>query len=58
MCAQEKGSLVMELGESAMLVTRKNSKTQANQKGKGNIPPQVDIKKESKCLFFVKRNDT
>ena len=57
----------MELGESSMLTTarRKNKsdkpdKSQAttsktNQKGKGKIPPQADIKKENKCFFCKKK---
>ena len=57
----------MELGESAMLATvrgknkaDKTDKSQAstsktNQKGKGKIPPQADIKKENKCFFCKKK---
>uniref|UniRef100_A0A2N9FCT2 Reverse transcriptase Ty1/copia-type domain-containing protein n=1 Tax=Fagus sylvatica TaxID=28930 RepID=A0A2N9FCT2_FAGSY len=33
------------LGESAMLTTHGKGKSQANQKGKGKIPPQASIKK-------------
>ena len=54
----------MELGESAILVitfgnNKRNDTSQtytskSNQKGKGRVPPQVDIKKENKC-FFCKR---
>ena len=54
----------MELGASTMLATtfgknKRNDTSQtytskSNQKGKGRIPPQVDIKKENKC-FFCKR---
>ena len=51
MCVQEEGRLVMEQGESAMLATRGKGKSQANQKGKGKMPPQTDIKKYSKCFF-------
>ena len=64
MCVQEEERLVMELGESAMLATtfgknKRNDTSQtytskSNQKGKGRIPPQADIKKEIKC-FFCKR---
>ena len=39
MCVQEEGRLVMEQGESAMLAMRGKGKSQANQKGKGKIPP-------------------
>ena len=63
MCVQEEERLVMELGESAMLATtfeknKRNDTSQtytsiSNQKGKGRIPPQADIK-ENKC-FFCKR---
>ena len=64
MCVQEEERLVMELGESAMLATnfgknKRNDTSQtytskSNQKGKGRVPPQADIKKENKC-FFCKR---
>ena len=50
----------MEQGESAMLVTQKKEKkgkSQASQKGKQQIPPKSDIKKDEKC-FSVKRKDT
>uniref|UniRef100_A0A2N9I4A8 Retrovirus-related Pol polyprotein from transposon TNT 1-94 n=1 Tax=Fagus sylvatica TaxID=28930 RepID=A0A2N9I4A8_FAGSY len=55
MCVQEEGRLVMEQGESAMLATRGKGKSQANQKGKGKMPPQTDIKKDSKCFFCKKK---
>ena len=65
MCVQEEEKLVMELGESAMLTTtfRKNKRNEtsqtytskSNQKGKGRIPPQVDIKKENKCFFYKRK---
>ena len=51
----------MELGDSAMLATTfgkkkrndtsHNYNSKSNQKGKGRIPPQADIKKENKCIF-------
>ena len=53
---------MIELGESVMLATnfRKNKRndtsqtytSKSNQKRKGSIPPQVDIKKENKCFFY------
>eukprot|EP00261_Vitis_vinifera_P037732 XP_019078975.1 PREDICTED: uncharacterized protein LOC109123503 [Vitis vinifera] len=49
MCVQEEGRLLMEQGESAMLVTQrkgKKGKSQASQKGKKQIPPKSDIKKD------------
>ncbi|TXG69669.1 hypothetical protein EZV62_004604 [Acer yangbiense] len=55
MCVQEQQRLVMELGESAMLTTHGKGKSQANQKGKGKIPLQADIKKDSKCFFCKKK---
>jgi hypothetical protein len=55
MCAQEEGRLVMGQGESVMLATCEKGKSQANQKGKGKIPPQVGIKKDSKCFFCKKK---
>ncbi|KAL6314081.1 hypothetical protein AAG906_011816 [Vitis piasezkii] len=47
MCVQEEGRLLMEQGESAMLVKQrkgKKGKSQASQKGKQQIPPKSDIK--------------
>ncbi|KAI9170264.1 hypothetical protein LWI28_025254 [Acer negundo] len=35
--------------------THGKGKSQANQKGKGKIPPQADIKKDSKCFFCKKK---
>jgi hypothetical protein len=55
MCAQEEERLVMELGESAMLAMHGKGKSQANKKGKGKVPPQTDIKKDSKCFFCKKK---
>ncbi|RVW30939.1 Retrovirus-related Pol polyprotein from transposon TNT 1-94 [Vitis vinifera] len=58
MCVQEKGRLLMEQGESAMLVTQrkgKKGKSQASQKGKQQIPPKSDIKKDEKCFFCKKK---
>jgi len=55
MCVQEEERLVMELGESAMLATHRKGKSQAYKKGKGKIPPQADIKKDSKCFFCKKK---
>ena len=55
----------MGLGESAMLATtfgknKRNDTSQtytsrSNQKGKGRMPPQADIKKENKCFFCKKK---
>ena len=43
MCIQEEERLVMEMGESVLLETacgkNKDTKSQANQKGTGRIPP-------------------
>ncbi|KAL5856615.1 hypothetical protein ACOSQ3_004073 [Xanthoceras sorbifolium] len=55
MCVQEEGRLLQEQGDSAMLATQGKGKTQANQKGKGKIPPKYDIKKESKYFFCKKK---
>jgi hypothetical protein len=41
-----------------MLATYGKGKFQANQKGKGKIPPQAGIKKDSKCFFYKKKKDT
>ena len=45
----------MEQGESATLAMHRNGKSQANQKGKGKIPPHASIKKDSKCFFCKKK---
>ena len=58
MCVQEEGRLMMEQGESAMLVMQKKEKkrkSQASQKGKQQIPPKFDIKKDEKCFFCKKK---
>ena len=58
MCVQEEGRLLMEQGESSMLVTQrkgKKGKSQASQKGKQQIPPKSDIKKDEKCFFCKKK---
>ena len=55
MCVQEEERLAMELGESAMLATRKKGKSQANQKGKGKVPLQANVKKHSECFFCKKK---
>ena len=67
MFVQEEEKLVMEFGESAMLAktfeknkmndTSQTYTSKSNQKGKGRVPPQADIKKENKC-FFCKRRVT
>jgi len=46
----------MKHGESAMLATRRKGKSQANQEGKGKIPPQAGIKKDSSVSFVKKRD--
>ena len=35
----------------------KKGKSQASQKGKHQIPPKANIKRDKKC-FFCKKNDT
>ncbi|KAL5810495.1 hypothetical protein ACOSQ3_027207 [Xanthoceras sorbifolium] len=55
MCVQEEGRLLMEQSDSVILATQGKGKIQANQKGKGKIPPKADIKKESKCFFCKKK---
>ncbi|RVW62445.1 Retrovirus-related Pol polyprotein from transposon TNT 1-94 [Vitis vinifera] len=58
MCVQEEGRLLMEQGESAMLVMQrkgKKGKSQASQKGKQQISPKSDIKKDEKCFFCKKK---
>ncbi|RVW29936.1 Retrovirus-related Pol polyprotein from transposon TNT 1-94 [Vitis vinifera] len=49
---------MMEQGESVMLVTQrkgKKGKSQASQKGKQQISPKSDIKKDEKCFFCKKK---
>lgn len=56
MCVQENIRLIMEQCENVMLTTTHwNRKAQTNQNGKGEIPPQVDIKKEAKSCFYKKK---
>jgi len=59
MCVQQEERLVMEMCESASLTTacgkNKATKSQANKKGNGKIPPQADIKKVTKCFFCKKK---
>ena len=57
MCVQEEGRLMMEQGESVMLVMQKKGKkgkSQDSQKDKHQVPPKVDIKKDEKCFFCKK----
>ena len=58
MCVQEEERLIMELGESAFMATQGKNKDQARQKGKGKVPSQDDIKKESKCFFCKNKGNT
>ncbi|WJZ82690.1 hypothetical protein VitviT2T_002425 [Vitis vinifera] len=55
MCVQGEGRLMMEQGESVVLVTQKKGKSQTSQKMKHQIPPKVDIKKDEKCFFCKKK---
>ena len=58
MCVQEEGRLMMEQGESVMLVMQKKGKkgkSQDSQKDKHQVPPKVDIKKDEKCFFCKKK---
>ena len=45
----------MELGGSAFLTNQGKNKDQAKNKGKGKVPAQANIKKESKCFFCKKK---
>ncbi|RVW71318.1 hypothetical protein CK203_060129 [Vitis vinifera] len=47
--------LMMEQGENVTLLTQKKGKSQANRKGKHQIPPKADIKKDEKCFFCKKK---
>ena len=55
MCVQEEGRLLMEQGESTFLTYQGKNKYQAKDKGKGRVPVQADIRKESKCFFCKKK---
>ena len=58
MCVQEEIRLMMDQEESTMLVTQKKGKkgkSQVSQKGKHQIPPKADIKKDEKCFFCKKK---
>ncbi|XP_020577801.1 uncharacterized protein LOC110022966 [Phalaenopsis equestris] len=56
MCVQEEGRLAMEEGEKVNFTTQGKRKwDQAKNKGKGKIPFQPDIRKESKCFFCKKK---
>ncbi|RVW93424.1 hypothetical protein CK203_035109 [Vitis vinifera] len=57
MCVQEEGRLMMEQGESVMLVMQKKGKkgkSQASQKEKHQIPPKANIKRD-KSVSSVKK---
>ncbi|OIT29527.1 hypothetical protein A4A49_53999 [Nicotiana attenuata] len=49
------GRLLMETGESAFMDTQGKRSHQAKKKGKGKIPLETDIKKESLCFFCSKK---
>ncbi|RVW36734.1 Retrovirus-related Pol polyprotein from transposon TNT 1-94 [Vitis vinifera] len=52
------GRKVIDGKEKVMLVTQrkgKKGKSQASQKGKQQIPPKSDIKKDEKCFFCKKK---
>ena len=54
-CVLEEGRLLMEQGDNAFLMNQGKSKEQAKNKGKGKVPAQADIKKESKYFFCKKK---
>ncbi|XP_068655801.1 uncharacterized protein [Aristolochia californica] len=57
MGVQEEGRLVMEQGESAIQAMHGKGIDETKLKGKGKIPPQAGIKKDSECFFCkMKRN--
>nr|XP_048331623.1 uncharacterized protein LOC125422950 [Ziziphus jujuba var. spinosa] len=55
MCVLEEGRLAMEEGEKVNFIVPRKKKYQAKQKGKSNIPPQSNIKKELKHFFCKKK---
>ncbi|KAM7514427.1 hypothetical protein LguiA_004010 [Lonicera macranthoides] len=56
MCVQKENRLLIEQGESAHIAVQgKNKASSKKEKGKGKIPPQVDIKKYPKCFFCKKK---
>ncbi|KAL6315625.1 hypothetical protein AAG906_003728 [Vitis piasezkii] len=42
-------------GENVTFLMQKKGKSQANRKGKHQIPPKADIKKDEKCFFCKKK---
>ncbi|KAL9255297.1 Retrovirus-related Pol polyprotein from transposon TNT 1-94-like protein [Drosera capensis] len=53
-CVQEEQRLLMESRESVHLTTLGKAKEQGKKKGKGKLPVEADIKKQSKCFFCRK----
>ena len=49
------GLISQLIGIKTLRLTHRKGKSQANQKGKGKIPPHVGIKKDSKCFFCKKK---
>jgi hypothetical protein len=54
MCVQKEEKLMMEEGEKVNLIVQ-GKKNKEYAKNKVNIPPQPNIKKESKCSFCKKK---
>src|SRR3954469_4120410 len=56
MCVQEEERLLLEnVEESAHRAFKGKDKRHETKKGKGKLPAQADIKKESKCFFCKKK---
>ena len=56
MCVQEEERLLLEnVEESAHMAFKGKDKGHETKKGKGKLPAQADIKKESKCFFCKKK---
>ena len=55
MCVQKEERPIMKVAEGAYTVTKERTNPKLRKKRKGKIPPQEEIKKESKCFFCKKK---
>ena len=55
MCSRGGETIVGKCGESAHMAFKGKDKGHETKKGKGKLPAQADIKKESKCFFCKKK---
>ena len=50
MCVQQDGQLPMETRQSEFMTNQGKKTNQAKKRSKRNIPHEIDIKREAKCL--------